>query len=44
MSVRVAGAADLPELERLWLDFEREVPPPAHVAVNHDAERASHTT
>jgi ribosomal protein S18 acetylase RimI-like enzyme len=40
MSVRVAEAADLPELERLWLDFEREVPPPVHVAVDHDAERA----
>ncbi len=30
MTVRVATEADLPELERLWQAFEREVPPPAH--------------
>jgi ribosomal protein S18 acetylase RimI-like enzyme len=40
MSVRPAGEVDLPTLERLWLEFEREVPPPSHARVDHDAERA----
>ena len=37
MVVRLATAADLPALETLYLDFEREVPPPAHA--DHDVER-----
>lgn len=37
MEVRVAAPDDLPALERLWREFEREVPPPPHV--DHDPER-----
>lgn len=38
MSVRAATADDLPRLRELWLDFEREVPPPSYVDVDHDEE------
>ena len=38
MSVRRAGEADLPALERLWRAFEREVPPPAHEDVDEAQE------
>ena len=38
MSVRRATEADLPELERLWLAFEREVPPPPHEHVDEAQE------
>ena len=38
MSVRAATANDLPRLKDLWLAFEREVPPPSYVDVDHDEE------
>ncbi|MCZ7588836.1 MAG: GNAT family N-acetyltransferase [Gaiella sp.] len=34
MEIRAAARNDLPALERLWREFEREVPPPPHV--DHD--------
>lgn len=37
MEIRVAALDDLPTLERLWREFERELPPPPHV--DHDAAR-----
>jgi ribosomal protein S18 acetylase RimI-like enzyme len=37
VTVRIATAADIPALERLWRAFELEVPPPGHV--DHDPER-----
>jgi ribosomal protein S18 acetylase RimI-like enzyme len=39
MTVRRADDADLPAIDELWLAFEAEVPPPAHVAVDHEQER-----
>lgn len=38
VSVRVAGADDLPRLKELWLAFEGEVPPPPYVDVDHEEE------
>jgi ribosomal protein S18 acetylase RimI-like enzyme len=37
-TIRRASSADLPELERLWRAFEREVPPPAHIDVDPRVE------
>ena len=37
MTVRTATPADTPALERLWREFELEVPPPPHV--DHDPEQ-----
>ncbi len=37
MTIRTATPADADTLERLWRDFELEVPPPSHV--DHDPER-----
>ena len=37
MAVRVATSDDIPALERLWREFELEVPPPRHL--DHDPER-----
>lgn len=36
--IRPATEADLPRLEELWLEFEREIPPPEYVEVDHDEE------
>jgi ribosomal protein S18 acetylase RimI-like enzyme len=38
MTVRRATEADLPAVEELWRAFEEEVPPPAHVDVDHAQE------
>jgi ribosomal protein S18 acetylase RimI-like enzyme len=38
MTVRVAKEADLPVLEELWRAFEREIPPPEYVDVDHERE------
>jgi len=38
VNVRVAAAADLPLVEELWLAFDREVPPSAHVDVDVEEE------
>ena len=40
MTVRRAIDADLGVLEELWRAFEREVPPPAYVEVDHERELA----
>lgn len=40
MEIRAATPADAAALERLWEAFEREVPPPPHVDVDPDRERA----
>jgi ribosomal protein S18 acetylase RimI-like enzyme len=40
MTVRRATEADLPAVEELWRAFEREVPPPDHVDVDHEQELA----
>jgi ribosomal protein S18 acetylase RimI-like enzyme len=40
MSIRRASAADLPVVEELWRAFEREVPPPEHLDVDHEHELA----
>lgn len=39
MRIRVATEADLPALERLWRDFEAELPAPVWVDLDHDEER-----
>ena len=36
VTVRIATPADIPVLERLWREFELEVPPPGHV--DHDPD------
>lgn len=38
MTIRTATSDDLPALRELWLAFEREVPPPEHVEVDHEQE------
>jgi ribosomal protein S18 acetylase RimI-like enzyme len=38
VSVRAATEADLPALEELWREFEREVPEPDHVDVDEAKE------
>jgi ribosomal protein S18 acetylase RimI-like enzyme len=38
MTVRRATESDLPAVEELWREFEHEVPPPAHVDVDHEQE------
>jgi ribosomal protein S18 acetylase RimI-like enzyme len=38
VSVRRATEADLPVVQELWLAFEREVPAPEHVDVDHEQE------
>jgi ribosomal protein S18 acetylase RimI-like enzyme len=40
VTVRRATDADLGVLEELWLAFEREVPPPSYLEVDHDRELA----
>jgi ribosomal protein S18 acetylase RimI-like enzyme len=40
MTVRRASEADLPAVAELWRAFEREVPPPDHVDVDHEQELA----
>jgi ribosomal protein S18 acetylase RimI-like enzyme len=40
MTVRAATGADLPALGELWRAFEREIPPPAYVEVDHAQELA----
>jgi ribosomal protein S18 acetylase RimI-like enzyme len=40
VTVRRATDADLGALEELWRAFEREVPPPSYVEVDHDRELA----
>ena len=40
MSVRLATAADLPDLEALWRAFEAELPPPLHEDVDRAVELA----
>jgi ribosomal protein S18 acetylase RimI-like enzyme len=40
VTIRDATEADLPLLERLWREFEQEIPEPAHVTVD-DAEEAA---
>ena len=40
MSVRLATAADLPDLEALWRAFEAELPPPLHEDVDRVVELA----
>lgn len=38
MTIRRATEADLAAIRELWLAFEREVPPPPHVEVDHEVE------
>jgi ribosomal protein S18 acetylase RimI-like enzyme len=40
MNVRAATEADLPLLKELWLEFEREIPPPDYIEVDHAQELA----
>jgi ribosomal protein S18 acetylase RimI-like enzyme len=36
--IRAAAEADLPVLKDLWLEFEREIPPPVYVDIDHAQE------
>jgi ribosomal protein S18 acetylase RimI-like enzyme len=40
MAIRVATPEDIPALERLWREFELEVPPPGHLDHDPDQELA----
>ena len=38
MNVRAATEQDIPAIQELWRAFEQELPPPAHVVVDHEQE------
>jgi len=38
VNVRAATEQDIPAIQELWRAFEQELPPPAHVVVDHEQE------